>query len=336
MSDERWPTAPGGPASSSSPAARADGSDGSDSEGLDGLDGDAHPMVPMRRLRLSEEALIGSRPRDSSGSAQDLDMITGWLYNRPLQRAKYDDFSTIDWIYDNTKERRYRSELRTRARAMGRLGRLEVAVSASKPWLILLAVGVSMGLIATCVSVSSQWLISIKSGYCRKGFYLNRRFCCWNADSVCLDWVTWSELLHVRWRWVEWVLQYIVFIFDANLFAAISTYLVTEYAPYAAGQGIAEIKTIMSGFTMRRFLGLRTLCVKCVGVVLSVASGLSLGKEGTMVHIACCCSNIYTRMFRRIRRSEVKRRELLSAASAAGISVAFGAPIAGVLFSLEQ
>src|SRR5579859_4547398 len=31
-----------------------------------------------------------------------------------------------------------------------------------------------------------------------------------------------------------------------------------------------------------------------------------------------------------------KKREILSAASAAGMSVAFGAPIGGVLFSLEQ
>ncbi|KAI9501523.1 chloride channel [Coemansia spiralis] len=286
-------------------------------------------MVPLRRIRPSQEALI-----NSSGS--DVDVITGWLYNGPLQRAKYEDFSTIDWIYDNTKSRHYKSDLRARAREMGKFGQLELLLDASKSWLILLAVGVSMGLLATCISVTSQWLIDIKNGHCRTGFYLNRRFCCWNTDDICMDWVTWGEHLHVRWPWIDWLLQYLVFIFDAVLFSGVSTYLVTEYAPYAAGQGIAEIKTIMSGFMMRKFLGLRTLCIKCVGIALSVASGLSLGKEGTMVHIACCCCNIYTRMFKKLRCNEVKRRELLSAASAAGISVAFGSPIAGVLFSLEQ
>ncbi|KAJ1894076.1 hypothetical protein LPJ66_005398 [Kickxella alabastrina] len=298
--------------------------------------GSTHAMFPLHRTRASQEVLIQQQDGVGGGSGLDMDIITGWLYNGPLQRAKYEDFSTIDWIYDNTKARHSKSELRARAQDKGRMGQLEVILDASKSWAVLLAVGVSMGLIATCISVSSQWLIDIKNGHCRTGFYLNRRFCCLNADDMCLDWVSWSEHLRVHWRWLDWLLQYLVFIFDAILFAGLSTYLVTEYAPYAAGQGIAEIKTIMSGFMMRKFLGLRTLGVKCVGVVLAVASGLSLGKEGTMVHIACCCCNVYTRMFSRIRGNEVKRRELLSAASAAGISVAFGSPIAGVLFSLEQ
>ncbi|KAJ2601178.1 Structural maintenance of chromosomes protein 3 [Coemansia sp. RSA 1722] len=295
--------------------------------------GSVRSLHPLQRIRSSQEALIGAH---ASGSGSDMDVITGWLYNGPLQRAKYEDFSTIDWIYDNTKARHQRSDVRARTRGRGGMGRAELLMDSSKSWLVLLAVGVAMGLIATCISVASQWLIDIKNGHCRTGFYLNRRFCCWNADDLCLDWVTWSEHLHVRWAWADWLLQYVVFMVAAILFAGISTYLVTEYAPYAAGQGIAEIKTIMSGFMMRKFLGLRTLGIKCIGVVLAVASGLSLGKEATMVHIACCCCNVFARVFAKIRGNEVRRRELLSAASAAGISVAFGSPIAGVLFSLEQ
>ena len=61
-----------------------------------------------------------------------------------------------------------------------------------------------------------------------------------------------------------------------------------------------------------------------------------MGKEGPLVHVACCVGNIVPRFFEKYARNEAKKREMLSAASAAGVSVAFGAPIGGVLFSLEE
>lgn len=93
--------------------------------------------------------------------------------------------------------------------------------------------------------------------------------------------------------------------------------------------------------------------------MLAVAAGLSLGKEGPMVHIAICLGkfstcyacciwlieislfllstgNIFSYLFPKYGRNEAKKREILSAAAAAGVSVAFGAPIGGVLFSLEE
>ena len=41
-------------------------------------------------------------------------------------------------------------------------------------------------------------------------------------------------------------------------------------------------------------------------------------------------------MFPKYHQNEAKKREVLSAATAAGVSVAFGAPVGGVLFSLEE
>ena len=108
------------------------------------------------------------------------------------------------------------------------------------------------------------------------------------------------------------------------------------FAPYACGSGIPEIKTILSGFIIRGYLGKWTFLIKSVSIMLAVASGLSLGKEGPMVHIACCIGNIISYLFPKYGRNEAKKREILSAASAAGVSVAFGAPIGGVLFSLEE
>ncbi|KAL2016480.1 hypothetical protein VTK56DRAFT_3476 [Thermocarpiscus australiensis] len=104
----------------------------------------------------------------------------------------------------------------------------------------------------------------------------------------------------------------------------------------AAGSGVAEVRVILSGFVLHGFLGLKTLVIKTVGLILSVASGLSLGKEGPYVHIATCVGNIACRLFTKYDRNDAKRREVLSAAAAAGVAVAFGAPLGGVLFGLEE
>ena len=104
----------------------------------------------------------------------------------------------------------------------------------------------------------------------------------------------------------------------------------------AAGSGVAEVRVILSGFVLHGFLGVKTLAVKTFALVLSVASGLSLGKEGPFVHIATCVGNIACRLFTKYDHNDGKRREILSAAAAAGVAVAFGAPIGGVLFSLEE
>ncbi|KAG1900670.1 chloride channel [Suillus fuscotomentosus] len=105
---------------------------------------------------------------------------------------------------------------------------------------------------------------------------------------------------------------------------------------YAAGSGIPEIKTILSGFVIHGYLGGRVLFIKALGLALSVSSGLSLGKEGPFVHIASCIGNIVSRYHTKYENNEAKRREILSAACAAGVAVAFGAPIGGTLFSLEE
>lgn len=78
------------------------------------------------------------------------------------------------------------------------------------------------------------------------------------------------------------------------------------------------------------------MLVKSLGLCLAVASGLWLGKEGPLVHVACCCANIFMKLFDGVNGNEARKRETLSAAAASGISVAFGSPIGGVLFSLEQ
>lgn len=121
-----------------------------------------------------------------------------------------------------------------------------------------------------------------------------------------------------------------------TLFALTSALLVRSFAPYAAGSGISEIKCIIAGFVMKGFLGFWTLAIKSIALPLAIASGLSVGKEGPSVHYAVCTGNVISRLFESYKRNASKTREILSACAAAGVAVAFGSPIGGVLFSLEE
>lgn len=186
-------------------------------------------------------------------------------------------------------------------------------------------------------------MTDLKFGICPQAFWLNREQCCWSSNETtfevgnCSQWVTWSEIV-ISSRVGAWayIVSWIFYILWALFFASLAASLVRQFAPYACGSGIPEIKTILSGFIIRGYLGKWTLIIKSVGLMLSVSAGLCLGKEGPMVHIASCIGNILSYLFPKYGRNEAKKREILSAAAAAGVSVAFGSPIGGVLFSLEE
>ncbi|KAI9762205.1 MAG: hypothetical protein M4579_000528 [Chaenotheca gracillima] len=264
-----------------------------------------------------------------------------WYLEGPGRRVAYDDLTAIDWIFEYTKERQRLRKLYSNA--SGLLGSLRQVLDASQVWIVLIVTGVAAGLFAAGIDIASDWLGDLKTGYCKNGpgggkFYLNKAFCCWELEewSQCQDWTSWSDALHIRSKGGSYVVEYVFFVLFSVLFAACAAILVKSYAIYARHSGIPEIKTVLGGFVIRRFMGSWTLIIKSLGLCLAVASGLWLGKEGPLVHVACCCANVAMKMFDNLSSNEARKREVLSAAAAAGISVAFGSPIGGVLFSLEQ
>ena len=264
-----------------------------------------------------------------------------WYTEGPGRRVGYDDLTAIDWIFEYTKERQRLRFLYSKA--TGIFGYIQQMLDASQIWIILIATGLAAGVLAAAIDVASDWLGDLKTGYCKSGagggsFYLNRGFCCWGHDEYaqCQGWTAWGNALHVRSVAGQFVVEYLFFFVFSVVFAVGASILVQKYATYAKHSGIPEIKTVLGGFVMRRFMGGWTLVVKSLGLCLAVASGLWLGKEGPLVHVACCCANIFMKLSPSLNNNEARKREVLSAAAAAGISVAFGSPIGGVLFSLEQ
>ena len=109
-----------------------------------------------------------------------------------------------------------------------------------------------------------------------------------------MQWLSWSRLLGASDDSAGgYILAYLFYVLWAVSFGALAAVLVRMFAPYASGGGIPEIKTILSGFIIRGFLGKWTLLIKSIGIMLAVAAGLSLGKEGPMVHIAICLGNYH-------------------------------------------
>ena len=269
------------------------------------------------------------------GSALD------WYTEGPGRRVGYDDLTAIDWIFEYTKERQRLRYLYSHA--TGLVGYASQVLDASQIWIILIATGVFSGVLAAGIDVASDWLADLKTGFCRSGegggqFYLNKGFCCWGHEELaqCQGWTSWSSAMHVRSSAGRFIVGYIFYILYSVFFAFCASILVKRYATYAKHSGIPEIKTVLGGFVIRRFMGFWTLIVKSLGLCLAVASGLWLGKEGPLVHVTCCCANLLMHLSPSLNDNEARKREVWSAAAAAGISVAFGSPIGGVLFSLEQ
>ncbi|XP_053230258.1 H(+)/Cl(-) exchange transporter 5-like isoform X1 [Podarcis raffonei] len=256
----------------------------------------------------------------------------------------YEDFNTIDWVREKSRDRDRHREITNRSKE-STFALIHSISDAFSGWLLMLLIGLSAGALAGLIDISTHWLTDLKEGVCLNGFWYNHEHCCWNSRNItfqdrdkCPEWQTWAELLTRKKNGgaLAYSLNYFIYTAWALLFSLLAVLLVRGFAPYACGSGIPEIKTILSGFIIRGYLGKWTLLVKTVTLVLAVASGLSLGKEGPLVHVACCCGNILCHLFTKYRKNEAKRREVLSAAAAAGVSVAFGAPIGGVLFSLEE
>ncbi|OBZ72186.1 H(+)/Cl(-) exchange transporter 3 [Grifola frondosa] len=231
------------------------------------------------------------------------------------KRPCYEEGSTIDWLHEELAERERKHEIRSRH---GLHGLLDLVLDSSSLWFVIILTGLGVGVAGAWLDVWVKWLGDLREGRCSYGFFYNQVACCSGLDPG------------------ESLLQAFVYIALSIVFAGSSAILVKTYAPYAFHTGIPEIKAILSGYVLDSFLSPWTLLIKALGLALAVASGLSLGKEGPMVHISCCMAYLLSRLFKQFRNNEAEKRKLLGAAAAAGVSVAFGSPLGGVLFGLEE
>lgn len=115
------------------------------------------------------------------------------------------------------------------------------------------------------------------------------------------------------------------------LTGSIVGWITTRFAPAASGSGIPHLKGVLLHLRTLRWKSL--LPVKFIGGVLGIGAGLSLGREGPTVQMGAAVAQGVAEF---LKVSIADLPQLLSAGAGAGLAAAFNAPLAGLVFVVEE
>lgn len=127
------------------------------------------------------------------------------------------------------------------------------------------------------------------------------------------------------------ILNYAVAIVLSGVMAYIAFWLMRQFAPDTGGSGIPQIEGFLDGVFPLNWQ--RVLLIKFVGGLLTLGSGMILGREGPTIQIGGSTGRMIGSYF---RASKEDMRTLVAAGAGAGLATAFNAPLAGIVFVLEE
>ena len=104
-----------------------------------------------------------------------------------------------------------------------------------------------------------------------------------------------------------------------------------RFEPDISGSGIPQIEGELKGLEDQNWR--KVLIAKFAGCVLAIGGGLALGREGPSIQLGGMIGKGFARRKNALLTEE---RMLMSCGAGAGLAAAFGAPLAGVLFALEE
>ncbi|MBX9947518.1 MAG: ClC family H(+)/Cl(-) exchange transporter [Candidatus Obscuribacterales bacterium] len=107
--------------------------------------------------------------------------------------------------------------------------------------------------------------------------------------------------------------------------------IVKYVAPEITGSGIPQVKGFLRGHPIR--MNLVSLLAKLAAGILSLGCGLPLGREGPTVQIGASLSGMFVSL---LKSGEKLKRHFIAAGAGAGLAAAFNAPLAGVIFVVEE
>ena len=129
-------------------------------------------------------------------------------------------------------------------------------------------------------------------------------------------------------RWLWPILYMSAFFIIAWLLAKI-----VAREPMCTGSGIPQVKGVLMGKMSMNWASV--LVAKIAGGVLAIGAGMSLGREGPSVQLGACAGQSIGHLSQSFHRG-LEARTLLVAGAGAGLAAAFNAPLAGVIFGLEE
>ena len=101
--------------------------------------------------------------------------------------------------------------------------------------------------------------------------------------------------------------------------------------PMISGSGIPQVEGDILGKISENWK--RVLPAKFLGGFLCILGGLSLGREGPSIQLGAMTGQGISRFLDRDRTEE---KYLMTCGASAGLAAAFHAPLAGMMFSLEE
>lgn len=125
------------------------------------------------------------------------------------------------------------------------------------------------------------------------------------------------------------------------LFFLVAAFLCKKFSPNAAGSGPEHVLSAIKKLSddnkadVKEYLGFRVLIVKILSSIICIAGGGALGREGPVVQISASVFYLVALRIKNIFPS-LDLRTWIVAGSAAGVAAAFNAPLAGIIFAVEE
>ncbi|AWP09321.1 Chloride channel protein isoform 2 [Scophthalmus maximus] len=135
------------------------------------------------------------------------------------------------------------------------------------------------------------------------------------------------------------LLQFVCWTLYPACLCAVASSFSHNICPFSTGSGIPEVRTMLSGIEMPHYLSLTNMFAKFLGLICTLAAGSTvfLGKVGPFVHLSTMVGSYLSKFFTPVQANKKDKAagEMLVVAAAVGVASCFGAPVSGVLFSVE-